>query len=366
LKQALYNPLPINNSSTLFAFGTILDNRNFGNSPRVGFNGKESDDEIKGEGNSQDYGMRIYDNRLGRFLSIDPIAKKFPMLSVYQFASNTPIQAVDLDGLEARIYLDLSFPIGHAFISVTDNNGILHVYTYGQYKQGHNEDSNKPIGQGALVHLVGEAANEYIKSEIKTTIGKFAVYEVSKSDVDKDKIIEYYSNEMKGKPSAEIEKTDVSALEAVRGDETGKSSAVKYKVYVGVPDLLPDNVKKASGAGNCVTTVADGLNAGGSDVLSGYSIPQTAHAKLLFSSATNVTGDAVVKAYKNVGSQTYKPLVFPKLEFKPVPVVPTFIKDNTKLSTPIVVPTNPEPSNNSTGNSNSNTTTNEPTSKARF
>ncbi len=40
---------------------------------RYGFNGKESDDEIKGEGNQQDYGMRIYDTRLGRFLSVDPL-----------------------------------------------------------------------------------------------------------------------------------------------------------------------------------------------------------------------------------------------------------------------------------------------------
>lgn len=45
--------------------------------------------------------MRIYDLRLGRFLSVDPIGSKYPMLTPYQFASNTPIQAIDLDGLEA-------------------------------------------------------------------------------------------------------------------------------------------------------------------------------------------------------------------------------------------------------------------------
>ncbi len=70
---------------------------------RFGFNGKENDNEIKGEGNQQDYGMRIYDPRLGRFLSSDPIANKYPELTPYQFASNTPIRAIDLDGLEAAI-----------------------------------------------------------------------------------------------------------------------------------------------------------------------------------------------------------------------------------------------------------------------
>ena len=36
-----------------------------------------------------------------RFLSVDPLTSKYPMLTPYQFASNTPIQAIDLDGLEA-------------------------------------------------------------------------------------------------------------------------------------------------------------------------------------------------------------------------------------------------------------------------
>ena len=67
---------------------------------RFGFNGKENDNEVDGQ---QDYGMRIYDKRLARFKSIDPLTKKFPMLTPYQFASNTPIMADDLDGAEARI-----------------------------------------------------------------------------------------------------------------------------------------------------------------------------------------------------------------------------------------------------------------------
>ena len=61
------------------------------------FNGKELDNESQ----TQDYGMRIYDYRLGRFLSIDPLSKSYPELSSYQFASNTPIWAIDIDGLEA-------------------------------------------------------------------------------------------------------------------------------------------------------------------------------------------------------------------------------------------------------------------------
>ncbi|HPZ86603.1 MAG TPA: RHS repeat-associated core domain-containing protein [Flavihumibacter sp.] len=73
---------------------------------RYGFNGKENDNEVKGVGNQQDYGMRIYDPRLGRFLSVDPITKQYPELTPYQFASNSPIAAIDLDGLEAKVSLE--------------------------------------------------------------------------------------------------------------------------------------------------------------------------------------------------------------------------------------------------------------------
>jgi RHS repeat-associated protein len=67
---------------------------------RFGYNGMLKDNDFKGEGNSYDYGARFYDPRVGRFLSLDPMAKKYPMLSPYQFASNSPISGTDLDGLE--------------------------------------------------------------------------------------------------------------------------------------------------------------------------------------------------------------------------------------------------------------------------
>ena len=88
-----------------YAFGAKMPGRSFtaGTGYRFGFNGKENDNEVKGDGNQQDYGFRIYDPRLGKFLSVDPLTKKYPELTAYQFASNTPIQAIDLDGAEKKV-----------------------------------------------------------------------------------------------------------------------------------------------------------------------------------------------------------------------------------------------------------------------
>lgn len=55
---------------------------------------------MKGEGNELDYGMRVYDLRLGRFLSVDPLSGDYPWNSTYAYAENSPVVNIDLDGLE--------------------------------------------------------------------------------------------------------------------------------------------------------------------------------------------------------------------------------------------------------------------------
>ena len=61
------------------------------------FNGKEIENELNGD---YDYGERMYDPRIGRPPTVDPLFKEFPALSPYQFFSNNPIFNIDLDGLE--------------------------------------------------------------------------------------------------------------------------------------------------------------------------------------------------------------------------------------------------------------------------
>ena len=68
---------------------------------RFGFNGKESDKNGEWGGLTHyDYGFRIYNPAIARFLSVDPLAPDYPWYTPYQFAGNTPIMAIDLDGLE--------------------------------------------------------------------------------------------------------------------------------------------------------------------------------------------------------------------------------------------------------------------------
>jgi RHS repeat-associated protein len=67
-----------------------------GSGYRYGFNGKEKD--IAGEGNAYDFGARVYDSRVSKWLSTDPLQTKYPGLSPYQFCANSPISSKDPDG----------------------------------------------------------------------------------------------------------------------------------------------------------------------------------------------------------------------------------------------------------------------------
>ncbi|WP_121356796.1 RHS repeat-associated core domain-containing protein [Flavisolibacter nicotianae] len=88
---------------------------------RYGFNGKEQDSEISGDGNQYDYGFRIYNPRLGRFLSVDPLTKGYPMLTPYQYASNRPVNGIDLDGLE---FLSFQKSMYRMQFSVSSTNNV--------------------------------------------------------------------------------------------------------------------------------------------------------------------------------------------------------------------------------------------------
>ncbi|HJS00411.1 MAG TPA: RHS repeat-associated core domain-containing protein, partial [Flavobacterium sp.] len=65
---------------------------------RYGFNGMEKDDELKGKGNSYDYGARMYDPRVGRWFARDPSESTYPSYSTYNYVLNNPIYLIDPNG----------------------------------------------------------------------------------------------------------------------------------------------------------------------------------------------------------------------------------------------------------------------------
>jgi len=140
-----------------------------------------------------DYGFRIYDPRIAKFLSVDPLTASYPMLTPYQFASNTPIMAIDLDGLEAYVVIE-NDGVGHAFIALPTAEGIT-VYSYGRYNGSYTPflGGLAPFGDGVLLKYTGDEAKEYLKKRLSLGDGKTTnVYFLP--DADQQAITKYYED----------------------------------------------------------------------------------------------------------------------------------------------------------------------------
>ena len=134
---------------------------------RYGFNGKENDNEVKGVGNQQDYGMRIYDPRLGKFLSVDPLMPEYPFLTPYQFSSNSPIANIDIDGLER-----------YSFQLAIDNKTGKPVLSNINVQETFSNSKNKI----PLSYQVTYNNNSYSFSSVPLLAGDFGMAPVNSTD----------------------------------------------------------------------------------------------------------------------------------------------------------------------------------------
>jgi hypothetical protein len=76
---------------------------------------------------------------------VDPLTKEYPELTPYQFASNTPIYAIDLDGLEA-----CGNPIAHSR-GLTGHNCQLSLHKDATIKEQITQIGGMALGMGAVL-----------------------------------------------------------------------------------------------------------------------------------------------------------------------------------------------------------------------
>jgi RHS repeat-associated protein len=96
MHQPILQPLPL--LRVYSPFGAVLEGRSWSaeSGYRYGFNGMEKDSE-NFEG-AYDFGARILDARLGRWLSVDPMYGMAVSESTYNQSGNSPIWFLDING----------------------------------------------------------------------------------------------------------------------------------------------------------------------------------------------------------------------------------------------------------------------------
>jgi RHS repeat-associated protein len=215
-QKAMYNyyafgsPKP--GTDEWYESGDIMPNSVDSFKYRYGFNGKEKEDDIKGEGNSLDFGARVYDSRLGRWLSLDPLQAKYPGMSPYNFVGNMPICAID--------------PDGRTIIIVTKQG----TYTY-------NLDGTLTNSEGKVV----STHNDLFANQIKNFINQV------NSTKNGSKVVTQLVNSKKVYAIID-RKPDVDP--SITGSESvSKSGLVTHKTKEGA-DMLAANIVNPNGGSN--------------------------------------------------------------------------------------------------------------------
>jgi len=122
---------------------------------RYGFNGKENDTVW----DVQVYGFRIYKPELGKFLSVDPLSASYPWYTPYQFAGNSPIYNLDLDGGEP-----LPYPITREYRAIYDSQTFTLVLIQP------TSDEIKAINNATGVYIAAHGVPLYLKTSQKNAL----------------------------------------------------------------------------------------------------------------------------------------------------------------------------------------------------
>jgi RHS repeat-associated protein len=160
-----------NTSLNYYPFGSAIESRTFASGGyRYGMNGQEKDNEIKGKGNSYDFGARMYDPRIARFIIPDPLMNQKATWSPYVFGLNNPVVFVDENGEWPGVtffFFEFEVGAGLAFgLNYVEQSGIAYdevgktkfimtnaIYIVNQNLEEGSRDPN--LVSGASVSLTG-------------------------------------------------------------------------------------------------------------------------------------------------------------------------------------------------------------------
>jgi len=137
----------IQSSQDYYPFGSLMPGRKYSsNAYRFGFNGMEKDDEITGvTGSHLDFGTRVYDSRLGRWLSVDPLAAKFESWSPFHFSANNPIRVKDKNG-EDWVVINSDGYYQNEIVEDSETHGFQVIMDDGNIKRYVFNDQKNDLG----------------------------------------------------------------------------------------------------------------------------------------------------------------------------------------------------------------------------
>ena len=156
------------------ATATLTDPSN-----RWRYSGKEEQQALSPALFLLDYGARMYDPTLARWLTPDPLAEKYMQWSPYGYCIGNPINLIDKDGNDV-VYI--TFPdykangipfTGHAGVLLINNKtGLTKYYEFGRYNGNLKGVVRKPYLSDVIIGEDGKPTIESLKRVLKEISNK--------------------------------------------------------------------------------------------------------------------------------------------------------------------------------------------------
>ena len=235
---------------------------------RYGFNGMESDDEIKNHhGNSYDFGARMYDPRVGRWFTPDPLEAKYTDLSPYNFVGNSPIMAMDPNGKDIYIVIWFSKDdeTGHAGIAV-DNYKWVETKVI---ENGQEVTKRTRVPDGTVTYYDLWPEKQVGQTELQDGVKddynrrKYTVEELTNIDVSKSNKSGHVSQNGKGRPADGVIKLRI-------GDSVEEQRSIDKAVKMKLEGVQDSGKDYNACSNNCSSFVQEGLKA----AISGFDASQ--------------------------------------------------------------------------------------------